>query len=163
MSLITTGIGFDAHRFAAERPLILGGVRIEGAIGLDGHSDADVLTHAVMDALLGAIADGDIGQHFPDTDMRWKGADSLKLLAAVMDRLKLKQARAVNVDVTVMAEVPRLAPHRDKMRARLAEVMGLGIEFVSVKATTLEGMGALGRREGIAVMAVATVERGGKL
>lgn len=159
MPRITTGIGFDTHRFAEGRLLVLGGIRIEGAMGLDGHSDADVLTHAVMDALLGAIADGDIGQHFPDTDARWKGADSIVLLEHVMSRLVSRGARPVHVDVTVLAETPKLAPHRDRMRARLAAAMGLDMGSVSIKATTLEQMGALGRREGIAVMAVATVEQ----
>lgn len=156
--MIKTGIGFDAHRLVKGRRLILGGVPIEHAMGLDGHSDADVLCHALADALLGAIADGDIGVHFPDTDPRWKDASSLDLLAQVIKRLKAKRARVVHVDVTVMAEAPKLAPHRPAMRERLSRVLEISVEGVSVKATTLEGMGALGRREGIAAMAVATVE-----
>ena len=153
-----TGMGFDAHRFAPDRRLVLGGVTIESPLGLLGHSDADVLCHAVMDALLGAIADGDIGVHFPDTDSRWKDADSLKLLAHVVERVRQKPARIVNVDVSALAEQPKLAPHRQAMRANLAAVMGVPLDAVSIKATTMEGMGAIGRKEGIAVMAVATVE-----
>lgn len=154
-----TGIGFDTHRLVEGRKLILGGVEIAHPFGLLGHSDADVLTHAIMDALLGAIADGDIGQHFPDTDARWKGADSLALLRAVMGRLRGKGWLVANVDATVLAERPKLMPHIPEMRRRLSEAMGLAVEAVSVKATTVEGLGAIGRREGISAMAVATVER----
>jgi len=156
---IRSGIGFDAHRFAKDRRLILGGVFIESAQGLLGHSDADVLCHAAMDALLGAVAEGDIGKHFPDTDARWKDARSLDLLRTVAGLLKGKGWRVVNVDATVLAEVPRLAPHIDAMRSNMAEAMGIAAESVSVKATTVEKMGALGRKEGVAVMAIATVER----
>lgn len=137
--------------------MVLGGVELPHPRGLLGHSDADVLTHAVMDALLGAAADGDIGQHFPDTDTRWKDADSIELLRHVVQRLASLGWRIVNTDATVLAEVPKLAPHMSSMRRRLADAMGLGIEAVSVKATTVETMGAIGRREGIAVMAVATI------
>ena len=154
---LRTGIGFDAHRLAAGRRLVLGGVSIAHPEGLLGHSDADVLCHAVMDALLGATADGDIGRHFPDTEARWKDARSLELLRTVAQRLRARQWTVVNVDCTVMAEAPRLAPHIEAMRANMAEALGIAVERVSVKATTLEGMGALGRREGIAVLAVATV------
>ena len=156
-----TGIGFDTHRLVEGRALTLGGVRIPHATGLLGHSDADVLTHAIMDALLGAVADGDIGKHFPDTDARWKDADSLDLLRQVIARLAARGWRVGNVDATVMAEAPRLAPHIADMRARLAEALGVTPEAVSVKATTVEGLGAIGRREGIAAMAVATVNRQG--
>ncbi len=156
-----TGIGYDVHRLAEGRALVLGGIRIPHALGLLGHSDADVLTHAVMDALLGAVADGDIGKHFPDTDARWKDADSLDLLRQVIARLAARGWRVGNVDATVMAEAPRLAPHIADMRARLAEALGVTPEAVSVKATTVEGLGAIGRREGIAAMAVATVNRQG--
>ncbi len=152
-----TGIGFDTHRLVEGRKLILGGVEIEHTVGLLGHSDADVLTHAIMDALLGAIADGDIGQHFPDTDPQWKGADSIKLLEAVVARLHTKGWRVNNVDATVLAERPKLMPHIPAMRARLAAAMGVDIGQVAVKATTVEGLGAIGRREGISTMAVATV------
>ena len=154
-----TGIGFDTHRLVEGRKLILGGVEITYPFGLLGHSDADVLTHAVMDALLGAIADGDIGQHFPDTDSKWKGADSLALLRAVVARLHVKGWRVANVDATVLAERPKLMPYIQEMRRHLAEAMGVAFEAVSVKATTVEGLGAIGRREGISAMAVATVAR----
>jgi 2-C-methyl-D-erythritol 2,4-cyclodiphosphate synthase len=157
--MIRTGIGFDAHRFAPERRLVLGGAAIEPGPGLAGHSDADVLCHAVMDALLGAVADGDIGSHFPDTEGRWKGARSVDLLRAVAERLKAAGWRVANVDATVLAEAPRLAPHVPRMRASMAAAMGVAADQVSVKATTVEGMGALGRREGMAAMAVATVQR----
>jgi len=158
--MIKTGIGFDAHRLVKDRCLILGGVPIEYPLGLEGHSDADVLCHALADALLGAIADGDIGVHFPDTDPRWKNASSLDLLAQVVGRLKTRRARVVHVDAILMAEAPQLAPYRQAMRERLAGVLEVSVQDVSIKATTLEGMGALGRREGIATMAVATVEVG---
>lgn len=158
--MVRTGIGFDAHRLVEGRRLVLGGVTIDFPLGLLGHSDADVLCHAVSDALLGAIADGDIGVHFPDTDARWKDANSLDLLAHVVSRLKARQAHIVNVDATILAEQPKLAPHREAMRANLAKTMQVPVEAVSIKATTVEGMGALGRKEGIAVMAVATVTCG---
>jgi 2-C-methyl-D-erythritol 2,4-cyclodiphosphate synthase len=154
-----TGIGFDAHRLVEGRRLVIGGVEIPHERGLLGHSDADVLVHAIMDALLGAIADGDIGQHFSDKDPRWKNADSVELLRQVTARLQSKGWRVVNTDATVMAEAPRLAPHVSKMRERLAEAMNVTPEQISVKATTVEGMGAIGRREGITAMAVATVEK----
>jgi len=157
--MFRTGIGFDAHRFAKARRLILGGVQIEHAAGLLGHSDADVLCHAIMDALLGAVADGDIGKHFPDADPRWRDACSIDLLRIVARRLRAGKWTVANVDATVLAESPRVAPHRAAMRRNLANAMGIAVERVSVKATTLEGMGALGRREGIAVMAVAAVRR----
>ncbi len=158
-AMVRTGIGFDAHRFAAGRRLVLGGVLIEHELGLDGHSDADVLCHAVADALLGAVADGDIGVHFPDTDQRWKDADSIALLGLVVGRLQQHRARVLNVDVALMAEAPRIAPYREAMRGRLADTLGVDVGRVSVKATTLEGMGAIGRGEGIAALAVATVEQ----
>jgi len=153
-----TGIGFDIHRFAKGRKLILGGVEIESDIGLMGHSDADVLCHAVIDALLGAVADGDIGVHFPDNERRWKDADSLKMLAAVGKRLKDRGAAIINIDVSVLAEKPRLAPCREKMRGNISRALGINETQVSIKATTLEGLGALGRGEGIAAMAVVCVE-----
>ena len=156
---IRTGIGFDVHRLVEGRALILGGVGIPHATGLLGHSDADVLTHAIMDALLGAVADGDIGRHFPDTDPRWKDADSLILLRHVVARLAERGWQIGNVDATVLAEAPKLAPHIPRMQARLANAMGVASDAVSIKATTVEGLGAIGRREGISVMAVATVTR----
>jgi 2-C-methyl-D-erythritol 2,4-cyclodiphosphate synthase len=159
MSRVRTGIGIDAHRFAAGRRLVLGGVRIAHERGLLGHSDADVLCHAVADALLGAAAAGDIGQHFPDTDPRWKGASSLDLLRRAAAIVRAAGLEPAGVDVTVLAERPRLAPHSQRMRGNVAGALGIAVELVSVKATTTEGMGALGRGEGIAAFAVATVER----
>ena len=157
LALPRVGIGFDTHRLVEGRALILGGIAIPHPVGLLGHSDADVLTHAIMDALLGAIADGDIGQHFPDTDPKWAGADSIELLRAVIARLSEQGYQALQLDATVLAERPKLLPHIPAMRARLAEAMGLPIGAVSLKATTVEGLGAIGRREGISAMAVATV------
>ena len=152
-----TGIGFDAHPLAIGRRLVLGGVEIPCSLGLLGHSDADVLTHAIMDALLGAVADGDIGQHFSDRDPRWKDADSIDLLRQVVARLLELGWRIVNVDATVLAEAPKLAPHMPRMRERLAEALGVTASDVSVKATTMEGLGAVGRGEGMTALAVATV------
>ena len=152
-----TGIAFDSHRFEAGRRLVLGGVEIEHELGLAGHSDADVLTHAVIDALLGAAALGDLGEHFPDTEERWRDADSIELLRAARGLLANAGYTPFNVDVTVICEAPRLAPHRDAMRTRLADALGLGLDAMSVKFTTNEGMGFVGRGEGIAALAVATV------
>ena len=157
--MVRTGIGFDSHRLVAGRRLVLGGVEIPHEHGLIGHSDADVLTHALCDALLGAVADGDIGQHFSDREAQWKDADSTMLLARVIERLSRAGWRVVNTDATVVAEAPVLLPHILAMRTRLAEVMGIDRSRVSVKAKTNEGMDAVGRREGISVMAVATVEQ----
>jgi 2-C-methyl-D-erythritol 2,4-cyclodiphosphate synthase len=156
--MIRTGIGFDIHRFKSGRRLVLGGIEIPSPVGLDGHSDADVLCHALADALLGAIADGDIGQHFPNTDSRWKNADSVELLRVVVSRVKAKGFSVVNVDAAIQAETPKIMPHAMKMRERLAPILEVALDAVSVKATTMEGMGAVGRGEGISVMAVATVE-----
>ncbi len=148
------GIGYDVHRLTPGRPLILGGVAVEHPLGLDGHSDADVLAHAIIDALLGAAALGDIGQHFPDTDTEWKGADSLELLAHV-SRLIGEAGYAVgNVDAVVVIERPKLRPHIDAMRANLARALGVGTGRVSVKATTGEAIGFAGREEGAAAHAV---------
>ena len=152
------GIGFDSHRLEAGRRLVLGGVEIEGApAGLAGHSDADVLTHAVIDALLGAAGLGDIGEHFPDTDERWRDADSLDLLRAVVEQLGEAGYKPANIDATLACEQPKLAPFRDEMRTRLAETAGLDPTAVNVKFTTGERMGFVGRGEGIAALAVATV------
>jgi 2-C-methyl-D-erythritol 2,4-cyclodiphosphate synthase len=156
--VIRTGIGLDSHRFEAGRPLILGGVRIEHERGLAGYSDADVLTHAVIDALLGAAGDGDIGEHFPDSDPRYAGADSLELLRTVVAGLAARGAEIVNVDATVMMERPKLGPHKRAIRASLAAGLGLTEPAVNVKATTGEGMGFVGRGEGVAALAVATIE-----
>ncbi len=159
--MVRTGLGIDTHTFAPGRPLILGGVDIPHAEGLAGHSDADVLTHAVIDALLGAAGLGDIGQHFPDTDPRYKDADSMQLLRSVVAQLGERGFAIANVDATVVLERPKLAPHRDAIRAALAGAMGLPDDAVNVKATTGEGMGFVGRGEGAAAMAVATVGRRG--
>jgi 2-C-methyl-D-erythritol 2,4-cyclodiphosphate synthase len=156
--MVRTGLGIDTHAFAAGRPLILGGVDIPHEEGLAGHSDADVLTHAVIDALLGAAALGDIGQHFPDTDPRFKDADSLELLRAVVVHLGDRGFAIGNVDATVVLERPKVAPYRDAIRASLATALGLPEEAVNVKATTGERMGFVGRGEGAAAMAIATVE-----
>jgi 2-C-methyl-D-erythritol 2,4-cyclodiphosphate synthase len=153
----TSGIGYDCHRLVAGRPLILGGVPIEHERGLEGHSDADVLTHAVIDALLGAAALGDIGEHFPDTDPRYAGADSLALLRATVDLLAAAGLAAVHVDVTVVMERPKLAPAREEIRTRLADALGIERGHVSVKATRGEGMGFVGREEGVAALAIASV------
>lgn len=153
-----TGVGFDAHRFDQERPLVLGGVVIAGAPGLAGHSDGDALTHAIVDALLGAAALGDIGAHFPSDDERWRGARSLDLLASVAESLRARGYVIENVDATVIAERPRLAAYVEKMRAALAEAMGIERSRVSVKATTTDGLGFSGRGEGIAALAAALVQ-----
>lgn len=148
------GIGYDSHRLVAGRRLILGGVEIEFELGLDGHSDADALTHAVTDAVLGAAGAGDIGTHFPPEEERWRDADSIELLHTVVGRL---DGRVVNVDATVICERPRLGPHREEMERRLSEALGAP---AAVKATTNEGLGAVGRGEGIAAIAVALFEPG---
>jgi 2-C-methyl-D-erythritol 2,4-cyclodiphosphate synthase len=156
----TTGIGWDSHRLGAGRPLILGGVAIEHELGLVGHSDADALTHAIIDALLGAAAMGDIGQHFPDTDERFRDADSMLLLRTVVATLAERGLAVTHVDATVVMERPKLAPYRDAIRAALADGLGVGPEHVNVKASTGEGMGFVGRGEGIAALAVATLHGG---
>jgi 2-C-methyl-D-erythritol 2,4-cyclodiphosphate synthase len=154
---MTAGIGWDSHRFAAGRPLILGGVTIPHDRGLDGHSDADVLTHAVIDALLGASALGDIGQHFPDSDERYCDADSMELLRTVVAMLAERGLRVAHVDTTVVMERPKLAGHREAIRASLAAALGVEPGQVNVKASTGEGMGFIGREEGVAALAVATL------
>jgi 2-C-methyl-D-erythritol 2,4-cyclodiphosphate synthase len=154
-----TGIGYDCHAFADGRRLVLGGVEIEHDRGLAGHSDADVLTHAVIDALLGAAALGDIGQHFPDTDERYRDADSLELLRVTVGLLGDRGLAIDHVDATVVIERPALAPYRDRIRAALADALGIDAAQVSVKATRGEGMGFVGRQEGAAALAVATVSR----
>jgi 2-C-methyl-D-erythritol 2,4-cyclodiphosphate synthase len=154
---VTTGIGWDSHRLVEGRPLVLGGVTIPHDRGLAGHSDADVLTHAVIDALLGAAGLGDIGQHFPDTDPRFAGADSLELLGVVMGLLADRGLAVAHVDATVVMERPRLGPHRDAVRAALGSALGVEGGRLNVKATTGEGMGFVGRGEGVAALAVATL------
>ena len=155
-----TGIGYDSHRFATGRRLILGGVEIPHEQGLQGHSDADVLTHAVIDALLGAAGLGDIGEHFPDSDERWRDADSMELLASVVATLAGASLEIVNVDCTVVMEAPRLGPHKQAIRARLAGALGLSEARVNVKASTGERIGFVGRGEGVAALAAASLRQG---
>ena len=157
---VRTGIGYDIHRTAAGRPLVLGGVRIESPFGLDGHSDADVLLHAIGDALLGAATLGDLGDHFPPGDARWKDASSLEILRLIRALAEGRGFRPTFVDASLVAEAPRIAPYRQAMRVNIAQALKLGIAEVSVKATTNETLGAIGRGEGIAAMAVVTVEQG---
>ncbi len=157
--MVVTGLGYDCHRFAEGRRLVLGGVELAHDWGLAGHSDADVLTHAIIDALLGAAALGDIGEHFPDTDERYRDADSLELLRTAVAMLSARGVSVIHVDATVVIERPHVAPVRDQIRASLAGALGISIEHVSVKATRGEGMGFVGREEGAAALAVATVER----
>ena len=159
MSTIRCGIGYDVHRLAEDRQLILGGVEIPHARGLEGHSDADVLSHAIADALLGAIGAGDIGQHFPNTDESIRSISSIEILKRVAEILAKKKARAVNVDATVIAEAPKIAPHVSTMRKKIANALGMSESDISIKATTNEMLGAIGRGEGIAAMAVASVEQ----
>ena len=159
MTNLRIGHGYDVHRLSAGRKLILGGVEIDYPTGLDGHSDADVLLHAVMDALLGAAALGDIGQLFPDTDETYRGASSAVLLHSVGQLLSDHGWTVVNVDATVLAQAPRLAPYREQMRRNIAAALNIDPQCVSVKATTEEGLGFTGAKEGIAAHAVALLER----
>jgi 2-C-methyl-D-erythritol 2,4-cyclodiphosphate synthase len=152
------GIGYDSHRFAPGRRLVLGGVEIPHALGLAGHSDADAVAHAITDAVLGAAGLGDIGAHFPPSDERWRDADSLELLRTAVALVREAGLRVSNVDATVVCEAPRLAPHTPAMRERLASVLGVPSSAVSVKGKSNEGMGWLGRGEGIAAIAVALLE-----
>lgn len=154
----TTGIGYDIHRFAEGRKLILGGVEIPHARGLDGHSDADVLSHAIADAILGAVGESDIGHHFPNTDESIRGISSLEILKGVAVIVRKKGAGIVNIDSTLIAEAPKIGPHLAAIRANIAASLQIPVERVGVKATTNEMLGAIGRREGIAAMAVASVE-----
>jgi 2-C-methyl-D-erythritol 2,4-cyclodiphosphate synthase len=153
-----TGIGYDCHQFAAGRPLVIGGVTLPHTHGLAGHSDADVLTHAIIDALLGAAALGDIGEHFPDTDERYRGADSLALLRVTGQMIADAGFDIVHVDATIVIERPRIAPVREEIRAVLARALGVALTQVSVKATRGEGMGFVGRQEGAAALALATLQ-----
>jgi 2-C-methyl-D-erythritol 2,4-cyclodiphosphate synthase len=157
--MVVSGLGYDCHQFAAGRPLVLGGIELAHDRGLAGHSDADVLTHAIIDALLGAAALGDIGQHFPDTDEQYRGASSIDLLRTTVAMLTHRGVAILHVDATVMIERPHLAPVRERIRRSLAEAIGISSEHVSVKATRGEGMGFVGREEGVAALAIATVER----
>jgi len=153
-----SGIGYDAHRFSEKRKLVLGGVEIPHTRGLEGHSDADVLVHAIADALLGAIGERDIGHHFPNTEEAIRGISSLDILRQVGEILAEKKFRIANVDATLIAEAPKIGPHLAAMRANISAALGIQASCVGIKATTNEGMGALGRGEGMAAMAVASVE-----
>lgn len=157
--MLRIGIGYDAHRLAEGRPLIIGGVSIPFQKGLEGHSDADVLAHAVMDALLGASAMGDIGMHFPDTDPAYAGADSIKLLEKAGEKLRGAGYTIINIDGTIIAQQPRMAEHIPRMRENIARALGLDMSRVSVKATTTEGMGFSGRGEGIAAQAAVLLDK----
>ncbi|HEX4436277.1 MAG TPA: 2-C-methyl-D-erythritol 2,4-cyclodiphosphate synthase [Solirubrobacteraceae bacterium] len=152
------GLGYDSHRLAAGRRLILGGVEIPAELGLDGHSDADVLTHAVIDAVLGAAGLGDIGEHFPDTDERWRDADSMQLLQATMAMIERRRLLVVNLDATVVLEAPKISPYREAIRESLAEALWLEPARVNVKASTGEGIGFIGRGEGAAALAIVSLQ-----
>ena len=159
MTAARVGTGFDAHRLVEGRPLMLGGVRIEHGRGLEGHSDGDCLLHAICDAILGALGAGDMGRHFPSTDARWKGAASLRFLEDVARLLAERGYALGNLDSTVIAEAPALAPHLDAMRTQIAQVLAVPLESVSVKAKSTDALGAIGRGEGIAAQAVVLLQR----
>ncbi len=156
--MMRIGMGYDVHRLVPDRPLILGGVEVPHDMGLRGHSDADVLTHAICDAILGAAALGDIGLHFPDSDPAFQGISSLVLLKHTVDLVAGEGLKVCQIDATVVAQAPRLGPFRDQMRARLAETLGIPLALTSVKATTTEGLGYTGRREGVAALCIARLE-----
>ena len=156
--MVHVGIGYDVHQLVAGRKLILGGVEIPHTKGLDGHSDADALMHAICDALLGALGEEDIGHFFPNTDPRWKGAPSKVFLQEAARQVTFKQGKIVNIDATVIAQAPKIYPFSREMKIRIAEALGLSVQQVGVKATTNETMGFVGREEGIAAMAVASVD-----
>lgn len=157
--MFRSGIGYDVHRCNKGRKLILGGVEIPHAFGLEGHSDADVLSHAIADALLGAIGDRDIGHHFPNTDESIRGISSLEILRRVGEILTAKNCQVINIDATLIAEAPKIGPHLEAMRGKIATALGLAVASIGIKATTNEGLGALGRGEGMAALAVASVEQ----
>ena len=159
MSVARVGTGFDAHRLVDGRPLMLGGVRIEHARGLEGHSDGDCLLHAVCDAILGALGEGDMGRHFPSTDARWKGVASLRFLEDVAGLLRERGYAVGNLDATVIAQSPALAPHLAAMRDRIAQALAAPVDAVSVKAKSTDALGAIGRGEGIAAQAVVLLQR----
>jgi 2-C-methyl-D-erythritol 2,4-cyclodiphosphate synthase len=156
--MVHVGIGYDVHPLVEGRRLVLGGVEIPHSKGLDGHSDADALMHAVTDAVLGALGEGDIGHFFPNTDPRWKGAPSSTFLKEAARQIGFHNGKLVNVDVTLVCEAPKIKPHIDKMKFAIAEALGIAPKRVGIKATTNEGMGFIGRQEGIAAMAVAAVD-----
>ena len=158
MSAFRCGIGYDAHRLVSGRKLILGGVKIPHPRGLEGHSDADVLSHAVADAVLGALGAGDIGKHFPNTEESIRGISSIDILRHAATIAAQKNARVVNVDATVLAEAPKISPHIAAMQEKIADALGVKANAISIKSTTNEGLGAIGRSEGIAAIAVASVE-----
>lgn len=156
--MVHVGIGYDVHQLVADRKLVLGGVEIPFAKGLDGHSDADVLMHAICDAILGALGEADIGHFFPNTDPRWKGVPSKVFLEEAARQAKFLEARIVNVDATLIAQQPKLSPYIAKMKINIAGALGININKVGIKATTNEHMGFIGREEGMAAMAVASVD-----
>jgi 2-C-methyl-D-erythritol 2,4-cyclodiphosphate synthase len=158
VSAFRCGIGYDAHRLVSRRKLILGGVEIAHKRGLQGHSDADVLSHAIADAILGALGAGDIGKHFPNTEESIRGISSMEILRHVATIAAQKNARVINVDATVLAEAPKISPHITAMQEKIADALGVKANAISIKATTNEGLGAIGRSEGMAAMAVASVE-----
>jgi len=158
VSAFRCGIGYDAHRLVSGRKLILGGVKIPHPRGLEGHSDADVLLHAVADAVLGALGAGDIGKHFPNTEESIRGISSIEILRHAATIAAQKNARVVNVDATVLAEAPKISPHIAAMQEKIADALGVKANAISIKATTNEGLGAIGRSEGMAAIAVASVE-----
>jgi 2-C-methyl-D-erythritol 2,4-cyclodiphosphate synthase len=158
VSAFRCGIGYDAHRLVSGRKLILGGVKIPHPRGLEGHSDADVLSHAIADAMLGALGAGDIGKHFPNTEESIRGISSIEILRHVATIAAQKNARVVNVDATVLAEAPKISPHIAAMQEKIANALGVNANAISIKATTNEGLGAIGRSEGMAAIAVASVE-----
>ena len=157
MRAFRCGIGYDAHRLVSGRKLILGGVEIAHQRGLQGHSDADVLSHAIADAILGALGAGDIGKHFPNTEESIRGISSMEILRHVATVAARKNARVVNVDATVLAEAPKISPHITAMQEKIADALGIKANAISIKATTNEGLGAVGRSEGMAAIAVASV------
>jgi 2-C-methyl-D-erythritol 2,4-cyclodiphosphate synthase len=156
--MVHVGIGYDIHPLVAGRKLVLGGVEIPHSKGLDGHSDADALMHAICDAVLGAVGEADIGKFFPNTDPRWKGAPSKVFLQEAARQVKFRNGRIVNVDATVLAEKPKIMPHVNEMKIQVAEALGINVKRIGIKATTNEKLGFIGREEGIAAMAVATVD-----
>ncbi len=163
MQRVRVGIGFDVHRFDESRPLVIGGVTVPGGPGLAGHSDADVLAHAVADAMLGAANLGDLGSHFPDADPRWRDASSIDLIRRVSEMVNERGLTVASIDASLLLEAPKIAPYRDEMRWNLADALGVDVDRVSVKATTTEGLGTVGRGEGAACMAVALlVEHAGE-
>ena len=153
------GIGYDVHKLDVDRELIIGGIKIEYEKGLLGHSDADVLTHAIMDALLGAAALGDIGKHFPDTAEEYKGSDSIALLGVVKEMLKEQNYKILNIDAVIIAQEPKMSPHIMAMRERISSTLGIGVDDVNIKATTEEGLGFTGSKEGISSQAIALIDK----